>query len=199
MVSAARTLAAESAEAEAKAALSARDPRRAIAVLMRAYGTELFRFCREQLSDQEAAQDLLQVVFIQAFQSLDGYEPRSTLRAWLYGIARHRCLDAQKNRRRWARVVEPHHEAEGEPPDRPDAAPSGEEHLGARDLRAALEDCVQRLSATARETVLLRFRAELAYEEMAEACGEKIGTLRVRVARALPVLRKCLEEKEMSP
>jgi DNA-directed RNA polymerase specialized sigma24 family protein len=41
--------------------------------------------------------------------------------------------------------------------------------------------------------VLLRFQQGLSFEEMSAICREKPGTLQARVARALPVLRDCIE------
>jgi RNA polymerase sigma-70 factor (ECF subfamily) len=186
--------AAASLEAEVLESLRKGDRGRALALLMRTHGAAVYRFCAEQLGDREEAQDVLQNVFIQAFRSLHEYEPRSTLRAWLFGIARHRCLDARKSRGRWLRIVDAQAQAL---PERADTAPDGDARLEAKRLAAALEECVQRLTPKLREAVLLRVRADLTYEEMADACGEQIGTLRVRVARALPTLQECLEAKEM--
>jgi DNA-directed RNA polymerase specialized sigma24 family protein len=39
----------------------------------------------------------------------------------------------------------------------------------------------------------LRFQQGVTYEEMARREGERPATLQARVARALPVLRRCLE------
>jgi RNA polymerase sigma-70 factor (ECF subfamily) len=180
--------------AEALAAAERKDFRAALGLLMRAYGNEVYRFCLGLLHGREAAEDVLQTVFIDAFQALPAYEPRSTLRAWLHGIARHRCLDALKGSRRWATLVEPVSEL----PERADGTPGTDQLLATSRLSRALEDCLDGLPIHARETVLLRFRSQLSYEEMSVACGEKVGTLRVRVARALPLLRRCLEEKGMS-
>ena len=47
--------------------------------------------------------------------------------------------------------------------------------------------------------VLLRFQQGLSYPEIARLSNEKAPALQVRVARALPVLRRCLEEKGMAP
>jgi RNA polymerase sigma factor (sigma-70 family) len=186
---------AVSTESEPLAAIERKDYRGAVALLMRHHGTEVYRFCLGLLGDADAAQDLLQSVFIQAFQALPTYVPRSTLRAWLYGIARHRCLDALKGSRRWTRLVE----ATGELPEAADSAPGSDARLAAADLRAALESCLDQIPAKARECLIMRYRSQLSYEEIASVCEEQIGTLRARVARALPLLRKCLEQKEALP
>lgn len=44
-----------------------------------------------------------------------------------------------------------------------------------------------------RDALLLRFQQDMSFEEMAEICAEKPGTLQARVARALPQLRERIE------
>jgi len=175
-------------------ALAAHDFRAAVAALMRRHGTNVFRFCLELLRDRDAAEDTLQVVFLQAFEALPRYEPRTSARAWLFGIARHRCLDALKGRRSHLRVVSP----EASLPDAPDPNEGGESSLLRGELEAALRACLDELPVTAREIVYLRYSAQLGYDEIAELCDERPGTLRVRVARALPLLRECLERKGLA-
>jgi len=182
--------ACELLERGAQAALERKDFRGALTFLMRAYGTEVYRLCIDLVGDPHGAEDLLQTVFVQAFESFPRYVPRSTLRAWLHGIARNRCLDALRGRRRWRLMEVPE-----ELPEPVDPGPSGEDRLSALERKNALEDCLQRLPPKARQSVHLRFRAQLSYDEMSEICGEQTGTLRVRVARAMPLLRRCLEEK----
>lgn len=187
--------ATDGAAGEALEAVERRDYRQALVRLMQAYGDEIHGFCAGLLGSRDLADDLCQVVFIDVFQALPRYEPRASLRAWLFGIARHRCLDAMRGSRRWAALVEPG----GELPEAAAAGAPSDEKLAAAQLGKAMEDCLQSLPPRTRALLLLRFRSQLSYEEMATSCGEKIGTLRVRVARALPLVRRCLEEKGMAP
>ena len=57
---------------------------------------------------------------------------------------------------------------------------------------------MSRLSDKIRDTLLLRFKSGRSYEEMSDILGEKAATLQARVARALPALRRCLEENGVS-
>ena len=83
-------------EAEALEALENGAPKRALSVLMQAYGTAVYRFCRQQVADPELAEEAHQMTFVQAYEGLDRFSRRSSLRTWLFSIARHRCLDAAK-------------------------------------------------------------------------------------------------------
>jgi RNA polymerase sigma-70 factor (ECF subfamily) len=67
--------------------------------------------------------------------------------------------------------------------------------MAAAEMAGALEHCLDELAPSTKSAVLLRFREGLGFEEMAVLSDEKAGTLQARVARALPVLRKCLERR----
>ena len=70
---------------------------------------------------------------------------------------------------------------------------------GRRSRSRLLADCLSSLAPRARDTVLLRFQQGLSYPEIARLSDEKAPALQIRVARALPLLRRCLEEKGVAP
>lgn len=161
----------------------------ALTLLMESYGREIFRHCYQVLGDRELAADVHQTVFVQAYRDLTRFDGRSSFRTWLYSIARHRCLDAIKMRRRW-RLRFFLGSAEREIDPTPSVREVLEEHADAR----AVEGALQTLKPEVRIAVLLRYREEMSFEEMASVCGVRATTLQARVARALPKLRKALEK-----
>jgi RNA polymerase sigma-70 factor (ECF subfamily) len=162
----------------------------ALRLLMQRHGTSVYRYCREALHDAALAEDVQQQVFIAAFRALPSFGERSSLRTWLFGIARHRVLDAAKSRRRTRSQVDGDDAAEVA-----DALPSPGERLDDARLREALLGCLGRLRPAVLTAVLLRFQQGFSFEEMATMCDEKPGTLQAQVARALPVLRLCIESR----
>jgi RNA polymerase sigma factor (sigma-70 family) len=182
-------------ERAALAALDRRDTDEALAVLMRSYGTAVYRYCRQMVGDEHLAQEVHQMTFVQAFEGLTRFGRRSTLRTWLFGIARHRCLDILKMDRRRRKRFGPIEEA----PDQPEPHRSLEERMAERSRAQALESCLRTLAPRVRIAVLLRYQQGLSYPEIARLSSEKAPALQLRVARALPVLRRCLEEKGMAP
>ncbi len=161
----------------------------AIAALMDAYGNQLFRYCASMLSSDEEAQDVLQITFLQAYDGLEAFERRSTFRTWLFSIARNRCLDRIKtNRRHGERVTY----AES-PPEQ-----STEHEMTDPKVNQILELCLETLSPMARSAVLLRYQSDLTYSELAAILDEKPGTVQARVARSLPVLKRCVEENGLT-
>jgi RNA polymerase sigma factor (sigma-70 family) len=156
--------------------------------LMKRHRAGVYRYCRAVLRDPVLADDVCQQIFIQAFRDLPQFHRHSTLRTWLFAIARHRILDAAKARRRWRA-------RQGDAPttDAPDPQHSPADSLEARRRREALARGLERLDDRSRSAVLLRYHQGFTFQQMAAICCEKPGTLAARVARALPLLRAELE------
>lgn len=61
---------------------------------------ELQLHCYRLLGSVQDAEDVLQDALLSAWRGLDGFEERSTLRAWLYRVATNHCLNALRAARR---------------------------------------------------------------------------------------------------
>jgi RNA polymerase sigma-70 factor, ECF subfamily len=165
-------------------------PNAALRSLMQRHGDAVYRYCRGTLRDAALADDVHQQIFIEAARDLARFAGRGALRTWLFAIARHRVLDAVKAHRR-VRV----HFEDRDTADAPDPNPPTWERLDEARLREALVACCSELGEHLRTAVLLRYQQGFTFEDMAEVCGEKPGTLQARVARALPKLRACIEAR----
>ena len=182
------------AERPVLAALDRDDRRGALTMLMRLYGDAIYRHCFGTLLDPDQAADVQQTVFVEAWRDLPKFSRRSSFKTWLFAIARHRCLDALKmSKRRRARFT-----GDEDAPEPVDAAPNAQDSLSGRSDLPPLENCLGGLRPESRTAVLLRFQESMSYEEMSKLVGELPGSLQARVARAMPVLRKCLEAAGVS-
>jgi RNA polymerase sigma factor (sigma-70 family) len=166
------------------------DMKSALRRLMQRYGSAVYRYCRQELHDGTLADDVHQQVFLHAHRDLTRFRRRSTVKTWLFAIARNRVLDAVKSRRR----AQAHIDA-GDATAVEDSRPSAGERIDERRLHEALALCFERQPDHVRTALLLRYQQGFTYDDMAEVCGEKAGTLQAQVSRALPVLRECIERR----
>lgn len=171
------------------------DRRAVIEELMSAHGEAVLGFCVRMVGDHSLAHDTRQQVFLQAQRDLDGVREPSTLRNWLFAITYHRCLDAIKAERRRLALIE-NNESAVLDCENPGMGPF--EHVDRAQSYAALEACLRLLSPVSRAAVIMHYQMGCTYEEMAVVFGATADALQKCVARALPVLRQCLEKKGWS-
>lgn len=177
-------------DGDIRAALRANDERRALTLMMNRYGDEVYRFAYAMTHSDHLAEEVRQQVFVEVYRDLASYAGRASLRSWLFGIARHRCLDATKKHKRWTNRFK------NEPP--PDEEPDDHEperELDRSRLAKILATCLARLAPAARDAVVLRYHQDLSYDEASAIAGDNAGTLQQRVARAIPALRRCVDAR----
>jgi RNA polymerase sigma-70 factor (ECF subfamily) len=160
--------------------------RRALSLCVQRHGTSIGRLCLAMLGSQIDADDVTQETLLSAHQSFAEFRQQGTLRAWLLGIARNKCLQfLERYRRRGARLRLVRDA--GVPATVPPDALVLER---ARQARALLE----RVRPSDRDALLLRYCGELSFREIAAACGIEEASARKRVSRALLALRSTLEK-----
>ena len=182
-----------SSDVELDTAMSSGDRRYVLTILMNRFGDGIYRFALVSMGDAEIAADIRQQVFLEAYRDLETYARRASVASWLFGIARHRCLDAVKAKRRWSTRFTSDDTAECA-----DDHPAPDRQIDRGRVLHALRACVARLAPASRQAVLLRYRDELSYHEVAAIVGDSPSTVEQRVRRALPKLRSYLAES-LSP
>jgi RNA polymerase sigma-70 factor (ECF subfamily) len=172
----------------------------AFAELVSAQGGRLLAVARRLLGSEEEARDAVQDAFLSAFRSISSFGGGARLSTWLHRIVVNAALMRLRRRRR--KREEPIDEllptfaADGHWSQEPKPwGASADELLAARDVRAAVRRCIDRLPESHRTVLLLRDIEDLDTDETAELLGITAGAVKVRLHRARQALRTLLERE----
>ncbi len=157
----------------------------ALATLYECHGPALLAYLVGMVGSRARAEELLQEVMVAVWQAAPRFRGDSSVKTWLFTIARNRALNAIKRQR----VEHPLDETmSGDSPSPADSA--------ARALRAdALHHALRALPADQRETVALIFFHQLTAAEAARVQGVAEGTIKSRLHRAKAALRDHLSRE----
>src|SRR5437588_5740831 len=163
--------------------------------LVRRYSTPLFNFIFRFLGDYDQACDILQHVFIQLHTSLPTLRTDKPLKAWLFQVARNRCLDElrRKHAIHFSELESVNDDEELSPLAAiPDGGPLPEELAEQSDLQQHLQEAIETLPTKFRSVVLLRYAAQLSFSEIGQALNMAEATAKTYFQRAKPLLRTAL-------
>jgi RNA polymerase sigma-70 factor, ECF subfamily len=153
---------------------------RALRTLARRHGPSLSRYL-ERLVGPTLAEDALQETLLAVFRGAGSFRGESSVKSWLFTIARNAAFKLQKRRREEPREdedLESLGTRAGWGVEGPDAALSREEQ------RRALESALERIDAADREVLLLRDVEGLSGEETAVILGVSLAAMKSRLHRA---------------
>jgi len=181
------------AEVELLRRIGARDLR-SFEELYRRFGGTLFATIIRILNHQEAAEDVLQEVFLQIWEKAPLYDTaRGKPLTWVVTLARNKAIDRLRATQRSHRL---HSEVERET----QALDSSEERSSADTLEAVekgklVREAMRKLSKDQREAISLAFFSGLTQTEIAERLGEPLGTVKARIRRGMMRLRDVLKSR----
>ena len=160
------------------------------------HGPELYRFVLRGLGDAGAAQDVVQETFLKAWRSADRYDSAlSSLRGWLFGIARNAMIDHAR-----ATKVRPWQRELVDPPTAQDLAGTDEaDPMEAMMVSWVVEEALHHVTENHRVAIVRTHLQERPYDEVAAELGIPVGTLRSRVFYGLKALRVAIDEMGVTP
>lgn len=170
--------------------------------LMQTHLTRVWKVVWRIVRHHEDCEDVVQEVFLSAWQALPGYRGEAKFSTWIHTIAVSRALNhldrSSEKVRRAADSIMTAEESEAtgaawiaEPAAT--GSPTPLQSLEAEDLMQRLARCLDRLPGAWRAVLTLRDTEELSYDQIASALSLALGTVRSRLARARLALRDCVE------
>ena len=166
----------------------------AMDLLYQRYSRLLYSLAYRIVGDLRVAEDLVQEVFVAAWQNAHSYIPQSgSVSTWLTSIMRHRACDYLRRARR--RHVSQEVPWEGDEQDaRTDSLDLWDETW--RSLQGELvRECLMRLRPEQRAVIDLAYFEGLTQSEIASSCQIPLGTVKARIRLAMQHLRHELEKR----
>ena len=173
---------------------------RAFAILVSRYSGLLYRLSWRMLRNDEEARDAVQETFLRIHRALSTYDQRRKFSTWIMRITANLCIDRIRRRRMKTLSIDVGEDEEDRVPVvLVDGRPTPDARYGHLALRETLDRLVARLPPIYRAVVELRYKQELAYEEIAEVLGIPLGTVKARLHRAHRQLKERLQAAGFGP
>jgi RNA polymerase sigma-70 factor (ECF subfamily) len=164
--------------------------------LVRRFERPVYSLVLRMVQDPATAEDLAQEVFVKAFRRLDSYDSRWKFSSWLFKIAHNTTIDHLRRGTPETVPLEAGEDDDGrgglaavladDTVEDPRAAAER------RDLGRSLERAIRRLRPDYREAVLMFYVHGSSYQEICEATGQPLGTVKTNLHRARKELAQAM-------
>jgi len=158
------------------------------------YQERLYNTVYRLVGSAEDARDVVQEVFIKAYENLAGFRGGSSLYTWLFRIAVNTSL-SYRRKRKWVHLVAPTGEApEGNPAEAwaDPAAPDPAGRIAHAEIEQEVQQALGELEEELRTVVVLRDIQHCDYRQIAQILEVPTGTVKSRLHRARLLLREKL-------
>lgn len=163
--------------------------------LVNRHHKQLYNVAYRMTGNRADAEDLIQDTFVKAYRFFSYYKRNMPFDNWLYRIMSNMYVDRLRRRPKVhiRSIDEPIRQEEGEVAfDIPDTTDGPEALVLSHELDAEMQSALNTLPRDFRLTVILSDIEGLSYEEVSEAMGCSIGTVRSRLHRGRKLLREKL-------
>lgn len=155
-------------------------------VLMERYEQKLLRYGRKFLSSPDNIEDIVQDVFMSAYQNIKSFNSSRRFSPWIYRIAHNAYVNELKKNSHMP-ITLPDLDTLLSHTIYEDPAELEREQ---KDMKRMIEEGLEKIPLKYKEILLLRYYEDMDYKEMADVLGVPVGTVSVRLKRAREQLKK---------
>ncbi|MBK6488798.1 MAG: sigma-70 family RNA polymerase sigma factor [Gemmatimonadetes bacterium] len=159
---------------------------RAATMLVERHASSVARYVAS-MGGRDGGEEVVQDTFVRAFGALDSFRGDSSLRTWLFTIARRLVMDRRRASRRQRDTAELQ---DGDLATEYDAL----DGLVAEEAHRTMQRAIERLTPMQREVFTLRVNDGMSYKEIADVVGTTEGAARVHYHNALRQVKERLHD-----
>ncbi|NOQ21840.1 MAG: sigma-70 family RNA polymerase sigma factor [Candidatus Aegiribacteria sp.] len=159
----------------------------AFSEVIRRFQAPIYSMLIRMLGNEEDAHEMLQLTFCRVYRYRDKFDTDRKLVNWIFTIASNLAKKEWRRRSRWINV----------PLEHVNLTSSGKTaphyNAGRIELRASIEEAVDKLPPHYREPFILREQEQMSYEDISDVLNIRLGTVKSRINRARTRLRDLLD------
>lgn len=163
-------------------------------IIVKRYESKMKRYATRFLLNKEESEDIVQDIFIKAYQNIQSFQTSKKFSSWLYRIAHNELINTIRKRQRksWLSLdldaLFPH------PVSTENPSRDTEQEI----TKEMTNRCLSKLSAKYREVLILYYLQDLSYREIADILHVPISTVGIRIKRGKDALRNICNKQGIS-
>jgi len=160
-------------------------------VLIEKYEGKIKRYGRKFLADSEDINDIVQDIFLKAYENIKSFDTKRKFSTWLYRIAHNEFINALKKKKNFLPLF-----------DLDTFLPSAlwdktlEQNTDLKETAPFIDFCLDNLAPKYREPVILHYFEDLSYQEVSDVLEVPVSTVGIRIKRAKEKIKKICEKLE---
>ena len=166
--------------------------------LVNKYDRPIYFHIRKMIKEQELVEDLVQEVFMKAFNNLSTYSNEYAFSTWLYRIATNHTIDyLRKKKLQTLSINDPYKTKDGEfEIQLPDESFATDKQVMKKQRKQIVHEAIDALPEKYKAVIQMRHMDELSYQEISDELDLPLGTVKAHIFRARELLYKALIDKK---
>ncbi len=162
------------------------------------YDRPIYFHIKKMIREQELVEDLVQEVFMKAFNNLKTYSNEYAFSTWLYRIATNHTIDyLRKKKLKTLSINDPYKTKDGEVEVQlPDETYATDKKIIKKERKVIVHEAINNLPEKYRLVIQMRHMEELSYDEISEQLDLPLGTVKAHIFRARELLYKALIDRK---
>lgn len=168
---------------------------KAFEYIFKTYFSYLLNYARQILKDTDAAEEIVESVFLNLWENKSEIKLETSLKSYLFKSVYNHCLNHLKHaqvKERYVLYFKHHVSTDSE--GNIISADYPISNLIEKELSEIIEKSIQDLPAQCREVFMMSRYQNLKNEEIAQKLNISVNTVRTQISRALAKLRESLKE-----